>query len=745
MPYELIITEKPNAANKIALALADGKPIKENINGAPFYKVTHGNKDLVVGCAVGHLYTVTEKEKKAWTYPIFDTKWEQTSKTSKSAAYSSKYVTALKKLAKDASSFCVATDYDIEGEVIGFNVIKHICKQKDARRMKFSTLTRDELRESYENAAKTLNWGQVNAGITRHELDWYYGINLSRALSLSIKRAGSFKILSSGRVQGPALKIIVDREKEIRKFKPDPFWQIRALWNKEKEVKIQIEAWHKEDKFWEKEKADKVMAVVKDERKAKVESVEKKEFKQQPPTPFDLTTLQMESYRCFRIQPNQTLEIAQSLYLAGTISYPRTSSQQYPPSIGYIKILEKLANNNLFSEKAKKLLNQKNKSELKPNNGKKTDPAHPAIYPTGNFTNLDGRELKVFDLIVKRFMATFGEPAVRESSNIKLDIRSEIFITKGVRTVYKGWHELYEPYVKLDEQELPAVAEKEIVDVKKIEMIEKETQPPKRYTPASIIKELEKRGLGTKSTRAAIVDTLFHRGYVIGPPIEATELGIHTISTLEKYCESIVDENLTRHFEEEMEMINDDKKKSEDVLKEARDVLKKLLIKFKSQEKEIGTSLLESFREAESIANTVGKCLKCKNGNLMIRKGKFGRFIACDGYPDCKNTFKLPPRGKVETSEKVCEQCKNPMIKIGTGKKAQDLCINPSCNSKTDMTKKEIKELEKEEKICPKCGKEMMLRESVYGKFWGCSGYPNCKTIEKINSNGNKTNSNENT
>ena len=119
MSYELIITEKPNAANKIAFALADGKPIKQNIKGVPFYKVTHGNKDLVIGCAVGHLYTVTESEKKEWTYPVFDVKWEQSSKVSKEAAYSSKYVQALKTLAKDAKIFTVATDYDIEVEVIG--------------------------------------------------------------------------------------------------------------------------------------------------------------------------------------------------------------------------------------------------------------------------------------------------------------------------------------------------------------------------------------------------------------------------------------------------------------------------------------------------------------------------------------------------------------------------------------------------------------------------------------------------
>src|SRR3989338_48379 len=198
--YELIITEKPNAALKIAQSLADGKPIKKNISGVPYYEVTHGKKDLVIGCAVGHLFTITEKDKKkGWTYPVFDVKWEQNSKVNKGAAYTAKYASTLKKLAENANVFTVATDYDIEGEVIGYNVLKYLCKQKNAKRMKYSTLTRDELRESFDKASKTLDWGQVNAGLTRHELDWYYGINLSRALSLAVKSTGSFKILSSGR------------------------------------------------------------------------------------------------------------------------------------------------------------------------------------------------------------------------------------------------------------------------------------------------------------------------------------------------------------------------------------------------------------------------------------------------------------------------------------------------------------------------------------------------------------------
>ncbi len=723
LKYDLIITEKPNAALKIAQALADGKPIKKNIAGIPYYEVTHGNHDLVIGCAVGHLFSVTEREKKGWTYPVFDVKWEQTSKISKGAAYTAKYADALKKLAKDATSFTVATDYDIEGEVIGYNVLKYLCKQKDAKRMKYSTLTRDELRESYDKASKTVDWGQVNAGLTRHELDWYYGINLSRALSLAVKSTGSFKILSSGRVQGPALKMVVDREREISAFIPKPFWQISLQWSKQN---ILVPANHSKDKFWEQKEAIAAFAKVKDQTTATIIDLKKSEFKQTPPAPFDLTSLQTEAYRNFKIQPKETLEIAQSLYLAGIISYPRTSSQKLPKELNLKKIITQLEKNENYTQLIARLLKE---TKLIPNEGKKTDPAHPAIHPTGEHKSIKDREAKIYDLIVKRFFACFAEPAIRETVTVTLDVNTEQFISAGSRTTKKGWHDFYAPYVNLEEEELPAVILKETVPIKDLKLEEKQTTPPKRYNPASIIKELERRNLGTKATRASIVDTLFTRGYVNGQPIEATKLGMLTVQTLEKYCPSVLDEELTKHFEEEMDEIREHKKKNEEVLDEAKDVLTKILKKFKTHEKEIGSELLVAERESQEIANTVGKCQKCSDGTLMLRKGKFGRFIACDKYPDCKTTFKLPSNCLVKPSENICEVCKFPMLLIiKKGKQPQDLCINVECKTK------QIPGLEEDKtaKLCPKCGKELILRKSMYGAFYGCSGYPNCRTIVRI-------------
>jgi DNA topoisomerase-1 len=583
---------------------------------------------------------------------------------------------------------CHNTDYDIEGEVIGLNVIRYVCKQKDAKRMKFSTLTKDELIDSYEHAQKTINWGQALAGETRHELDWYYGINTSRALTLAVKAAtGQYKILSTGRVQGPALKIIVDKEKEITAFISQKYWQIQLIAEAKNGV---IEAWHKEDKFWEKEKADKVMEKVKDEKKGKIKDKQTTEFKQQPPFPFDLTSMQIEAYKVMKIKPKETLEIAQDLYTGGYISYPRTSSQKLPPSLGYAKILNKLMKQEKYKKLCSQLLETKN---LKPNEGQKIDEAHPAIHPTGETPKaLRDRTAKIYDLIVKRFMATFSEPAIRETSTITIDVKEEEFISKGTRTKEKGWHIYYEPYVKLEEEELPKVEIGEEVKIKDINQQEKETQPPRRYTPASLIKELEKRNLGTKATRSVIIENLYSRGYIKEENIQATELGIKTVQILEKYIPEIVDEQLTRHFEEEMEKIRTKEMTEEQILEEAREVLNKIFDKFNKKKKEVGKELSEANTTMIRAETTIGKCPNCEEGQLILKKGKYGRFIGCNKYPECKTIFKVPPKGMLKPTNEICVECNHPMVEIREFRQGPRLvCINPNCPTWKPGYKKENK------------------------------------------------------
>ncbi len=731
---ELIIAEKPSAAKKVAEALAVGKLTKKAYKKVPYYEIKRDSQHILVASAVGHLFTLASKEK-GWKYPIFAVGWKATHEVDKGAKYTKAYVELLQSLAKQAQEFTLACDYDIEGEVIGWNVLRFACNQKDGSRMKFSTLTKPDLVEAYEQKAKTIDWGQAVAGETRHMLDWFYGINLSRALTASVKAADAFRVMSIGRVQGPAVKMIVDRQRQIDAFKPTPYWELRMLAEAKKR---EFEAFHEKGKFWEENEATVIFAKIKNEKTALVKDVKKSQFEQAPPFPFDLTTLQTEAYANFGINPKETLELAQNLYLAGLISYPRTSSQQLTPKIGFKNIITQLSGQKAYEKLCGMLLQQE---KLQPNNGKKTDPAHPALFPTGLQPEeaLKPREEKIYDLIVKRFLATFGPAAVRETITILLDVKGEPFIAEGKRTASKGWHVFYAPYVRLEEAELPALAVDEKVAIRELNKLDKQTQPPRYYTPASIVKELERRNLGTKATRSEIIDTLYKRGYISGQQIQATAFGMQTVATLERYAPDILDEELTRHFEEEMEGIQEKKLKEEKaaeeekVIKEAKEVLMKIIEKFKKNEKKIGEELLKAVREMQEVETTIGACMACNEGTLRIIKSKKTRktFIACNKYPECETTFSLPQNALIKPSEEKCAVCNYPMVMvIRKAKRPQNVCINPKCASKQA-------EKGKEGQPCPRCNVgKIVVRRSFYGEFYACDKYPECRFTESVGKKG---------
>lgn len=692
----LIITEKPQAALKIADALSGSKDKKYSDSGVPFYEFQRDGKTIIVGCAVGHLFGLSQvKEKgKRLEIPAFNVEWRPVSENNK-AGYTKKYLNVLKKLSQRADEFIVATDYDIEGEVIGLNVVRFIAKQKDAKRMKFSSLTKDELNNSFTNVSSTLDWGQGIAGETRHYVDWYFGINLSRALMRSLSKVGRFRIMSIGRVQGPALAIVVDKEIEIQKFVSTPYWQvfllIQDLNGKKLEVKYPKDLTKESELLRFKHLKGK---------KAEAKTTVTEELIE-PPVPFDLTTLQTEAHRLFGLTPSQTLQIAQQLYLAGIISYPRTSSQKLPEAIGYDKILKILEKKFPFVKYA---------VNKKPIEGKKSDPAHPAIYPTGDFKKLEGRNKDVYELIVRRFVSCFCLPAVVEQKSVEVSILDLKFYNKGLVIKEKNWLNVYKSDVK--EEEIPTI--NGTVDVKEIRIEQKMTQPPRRYSEASLLKELEKRNLGTKATRAAIIETLYSRGYVKERSIEATPLGIKLISTLKHHSPIIIDEQLTRELEEEMDSIQLEKKDLEKIQVKVLEHTKKVIIKIteemRKHEEEIGKELSEGTEEMfeqEKQDNTLTECPKCKKGNLRISYNRVFRrfFIGCSNYPECRNTYSLPPNSLIkpirdkEDKIELCPECNFPMLfAIRKAKRPWKFCFNPGCKTNEEWVKKK-EEYAKKQKL----------------------------------------------
>jgi len=677
----LIITEKPQAAAKIAAALSGGRDKKYNEAGIPYYEFSKNNKNIIVSCAVGHLFSLSQ-DVKGSNYPIFEVSWKPNFEVRKKD-FTKKYYTTISKLIKRASEIIVATDYDIEGEVIGYNIIRFIAHQKDAKRMKFSSLTSKELEEAFDKSSNTIDWGQAIAGETRHFIDWYYGINLSRALMNSIKSTGKFKIMSIGRVQGPALKMIVDKEREISKFKPVPFWKIFIDIHEKADKSNKARLKYIKDIF-NKQELEKFKKIKSKEAQVKTE---KSQQSIQPPHPFDLTTLQTEAYKFFGINPARTLAIAQELYLAGLISYPRTSSNKIPESINPKGILKRLADNFKQVSLAKR---------DKPVEGKKSDPAHPSIYPTGEFQNsLTPEQKKIYELIVKRFISCFCEDALIENKTLIAEVDELVFKDRGMGIKAPGWTEVYES--RFQEKELKDMNGSGIID--QVDIEETETQPPKRFSPASIISELEKLGLGTKATRTNILETLYDRNYIEDQrSIRATPLGINLIETLEKYSGIIIDQKLTKDMEKDMEAIRLTKKdlesKQSTILNKAKETLKSISEDFHKKEKAIGEELnkaTQAYYKQQAQENEIMDCPVCKKGKLTIKYSPKTKrqFIACNKYPECKTTFTLPPYGFIKrVDDKKCDKCGFPLLmSLQKGKRPWIFCFNPNCESRKEREK----------------------------------------------------------
>ena len=704
--HEVIVCEKPTSAEKIAKALSSSAKKKTYNKKVKYWELKKDSKDITVVSAVGHLYSLTPDNPKDKVY--FDLHWAPAYEVNKKGSgFTKDYVRAIKKLAKDADSYVHACDYDTEGTLIGYNALKYACEQENLSkisRMKFSTLTKKDLLEAYDNRIE-LDMNQVDTGIARHVLDYYFGVNISKALMKSVRDSKNrFLKLSAGRVQTPTLSILVEREKEIKEFIPEPYWMIRAI------IEGDIEVNHVDGKIFDKVKAEEIMSKCKD-KDATVDKISISNSTTKPPVPFNLGGLQSEAYNVFGFSPKKTQVIAQNLYTSGFTSYPRTSSQKLPESLDYKSIFDDLSNDSEYEKHISQL-----PSKLKPNEGKKDDAAHPAIHPTGIIpTGLSKDDKKIYDLIVYRFISVFFEAAKFETMSTTLDIEGEKFRFRRRRVTHKGWMDHY-PFRSIDDEEFPEITEGDLVKVLELISDEKQTKPPARYNQASLIKELEKRELGTKATRADIIDKLYDRKFINGDKqIEVNQLGENMVDTLSTYCEDLTSEELTRDFENKLEGIDNNTSTKLDVIQEGEKEVKLILEDINKNSKDIGSKLYDAFQES----NIVGVCPSC-GGNLIKRYSPKTKssFVGCSNYPDCTTIYSIP-KG-TNFLKKKCEKCGLPIISYG--KPRQRACLDANCGK--DLTKKHEPE---EVGECPECGKQLLKRNGRFGEFIGCSGFPKCR------------------
>jgi len=569
---DLLLAEKPSSAKAIARALGNAQRKLYN-RKTPYYIV---DNDKFVCSAVGHLFTLYPKNDERGIFPKFDFQFISIWSVDRKAYYAKNFFDCLKFITSQYNfdRYIIATDYDPEGTVIGF--ITYIALKvplEKLYRMKMNSLARDEVLRAYNNLEPP-DYSWFRAGLARHEVDIIYGVNLTEAFSTAVERVrGRRRTISLGRVQTPTLKFVVDREREIRNFIPKPYWNVLLSFDFQE---ITYTAKHVEGDIFSRDRVEEILNSCKGFTSAVVESF-KKGIKEIPaPTLFNQSTLQQEAFYKLGMSPDVTDKVAQSLYQQALISYPRTGSTAIWTGVPYKKVLDSLSKEAEYFAYVNEII-EKN---YQPHKRGISDGAHSAIYPTGEpYKPKTQLEMKLLDLIKRRFISVFYPPLKREHSKLVLNVNGERFKLLGVRTIDEGWLEPY-AYKKVEERIIPELQPGTTLPIKSITVEEKQTAPPGRYTSASLVKMMEKQGIGTKATRAEIVKTLWCRRYIVcekNVGLKPTPLGEKLIEISEKFVPLIIDVKLTRELERDLENIMNGVVEKDMVVEKARNNIMQIL------------------------------------------------------------------------------------------------------------------------------------------------------------------------
>ncbi len=588
--YDVIIAEKPKAANKIAYAL--GRPTKCIVNRVPLFIISTGHEyPVVVVSSAGHMFGPSTSVEGL---PVTTIRWEPIWKFERRSSYLKPYYEVLSRVVPKARYFINACDYDIEGSTIGFKIIETFGDLRRAKRMKFSSLVPSELKEAYRRLLP-LDINNAMAGVARAELDWLWGINLSRLLMKAYASAAGSRIsLSAGRVQTPTLAEAVRRWIRINSYVPLPVFSLAAQLNAGGRTFTAVpEGWRPSTLA----EARLIAREVKVSGKMKVVDFRSTRKVVSPPPPFNLTRLQEEAARIYGMSPFTTQEVAEDLYLAALISYPRTNSEKLPRGLNYVEVVRSIGRQREYSELVTRLLDE-TKGVLEPHEGKSDDPAHPAIYPTGEQpTRLDSKHRAIYDLIVRRFLATFATPEIVSSTTaVLVDHKSRKWRSEGAQVVDPGWTKYY-PFRKERSAELPPLNIGDQVAVSKVSLRTVWEGPGVKLSRLSLLEWMEANDLGTKGTRARIIETLYRRGFLRqqGRATEVTDLGFAVYKALSTLAPELLSVSLTRDFEKLLEDISEGRATRDAVVSKAKEYISGLVSKHMGADlAEIG-SMLASF------------------------------------------------------------------------------------------------------------------------------------------------------
>ena len=701
---KLIITEKANAARRISTILSDGKSHSSTTGGVTVISFESGGDDYDVVSLRGHIIELDyPKEYNDWssTSPV-DLVYAPQVKTVRVKSI----LNMIKELAAKADEIIIATDYDREGELIGMETVREAGADMDrVRRARFSALTKGEVEAAFGNLAEP-DKKLADAAEARQIIDLAWGAVLTRLISLSSGQVGK-NFMSVGRVQSPTLKLLVDRHEEIESFVPKPYWEIVGKFGI-----LAFRGAHESNPFWDKDEAEAILDVLQEQTEGTVTSYEVTPREEFRPAPFDTTMMQVEANK-IGIPPTTAMKLAEDLYTGGYISYPRTENTEYPRTLNLRSVLEKLKDGD-FKAEAEEVLAQE---KIIPSKGKRRTTDHPPIYPTAGASadKMKGDKWKLYELIVRRFLATVAPNAEAEVTNCTIDVGGETFLSEGYVLKKKGWKKYYGKYMKANDSRLPALKVGDRVDIRSMTVVESETKPPYRYNQGSLIQEMDRLQLGTKSTRHDIIGKLYSRNYVQGNYMIPTPSGIALTKALENHGGGITEPDMTAKLEADMLSISEGEKTLDAVVTESQDMLHDVAMKISEDSEDIGSEIKAALHSQQHI----GICPTCGN-NMTIKRSKNGNFIGCDGYPECKRAYPVPRGALIQTVETTCPVCGLPQLRIiRKGNPPMVQCIDPKCPSNTERN---------DLGPCPSCGVgRMRILYSKAGKrFAGCSEWPNC-------------------
>ncbi|GAA7308055.1 type I DNA topoisomerase [Helicobacter pylori] len=620
-------------------------------------------------------------------------------------------------LSKKASTTYIATDEDREGEAIGYHVACLIGgKLESYPRIVFHEITQNAILNALKTPRK-IDMSKVNAQQARRFLDRIVGFKLSSLISLKI-----IKGLSAGRVQSAALKLVVDKEREIKAFKPLTYFTLDAYF--ESHLEAQLISYKgnklKAQELIDEKKAQEIKNELEKESYA-ISSIVKKSKKSPTPPPFMTSTLQQSASSLLGFSPTKTMSIAQKLYegvatpqgVMGVITYMRTDS------LNIAKEALEEARDKILKDYGKDYLPPKAKVYSSKN--KNAQEAHEAIRPTSIILEpnalkdyLKPEELKLYALIYKRFLASQMQDALFESQSMVVACEKGEFKASGRKLLFDGYYKILGNDDK--DKLLPDLKENDPIKLEKLESNAHVTEPPARYSEASLIKVLESLGIGRPSTYAPTISLLQNRDYikVEKKQISALENAFKVIEILEKHFEEIVDSKFSASLEEELDNIAQNKADYQQVLK---DFYYPFMDKIEAGKKNIISQKVHE--------KTGQSCPKC-GGELVKKNSRYGEFIACNNYPKCKYV-KQTENANDGAKQELCEKCGGEMVQKFSRNGAFLACSNyPECkNTKSLKNTPNAKEIIEGVK-CPECGGDIALKRSKKGSFYGCNNYPKC-------------------